>query len=109
MVTHTESMDMLATLKAVGPGMIHGLDSTLLRCALGHLRDVPITAVHDAVGGLPNSMDMVTEKLRDAFLMATPEGYLQSIADEWGVGLKIPVNANNEWRKGIHQALNMFN
>jgi DNA-directed RNA polymerase len=102
-------MDFLASLKAVAPGVIHGLDSTLLRCALAHLRDVPFTTVHDAVGALPNDMDMITEKLRDGFLMATPEGYLQSIADEWEVPLQVPVVADSEWRKGIHQAVNMFN
>lgn len=108
-VVHTDSIDITDTLKAVPPGIIHSLDSSLIKLALSHLRGTPLNVVHDAVGGLPNDMDMITDKLRDGFLMAVPEGYIQSIADEWGVENRVAVNDDQSWRHGIHSAMNMFN
>lgn len=108
-VVHTDAMDPLETLKAVAPGIIHGLDATLLRCALAHVTDVPFTCIHDAVGGLPNDMDMISNKLRDAFLMATPSGYLKGIADQWEVPLLVDVGTDESWRNEVHNAVNMFN
>jgi hypothetical protein len=107
-MTWTDSWDYGATLRAAAPGVIHSLDSCILKLALSPL-EIPVVAIHDAVGAHPNEMDNIGHRLRDAFLVTTRGDFLKGLADEWDVEPKCSVNPRDGWRDGIHDALLMFN
>ena len=108
MVRHRDALDLVEMFKSVAPGLIHHIDSLILRHAFA---DAPfdVAVIHDAAGCHPNHFDDMCCRYRHGFLKATEGDLLQSIADQWNVEQRVEVGTDRSWRDGVMDAVYLFN
>lgn len=107
-VTHVDSFDTQSMIQATPPGLIHSIDSSILKFAFKDWEH-PINLVHDSAGCLPNQFEEMKRCYRRGFLEATERNVLISMFQEWGVEPPELDSTDTSWRSQVMHATYMFN
>jgi DNA-directed RNA polymerase len=104
-----DSLDVTEMIRATPPGIIHNLDSLILKHAY---HDVPydFTLIHDSAGCHPNHFDDLCLRYRLGFAKTMETNVIDSLAAEWGVeNLVGKFSEDESWKDEIIDAIYLFN
>lgn len=107
--THKDALDVTEMIKATPPGIIHNLDSLILKHAY-HDCPYDFTLIHDSAGCHPNNFTDLCSRYRYGFAKTMETNVIDSLAQEWDVEDQVgKFSPDESWKDEIKDAIYLFN